>query len=306
VKASVIIATYKRPPYLSRCLEELEKQIEKPDEVLVVGVKNDEETINFMDKARNLDLNVKAFFISRKGIVAAENKGLSESRGDIICFIDDDAYPAKDWVYRIKKSFLENPRLGAVGGPCVPCVDGEPVIKKTNLVGRILWFGYFIGNSDKLTNYAIYVDHLAGCNMSLQRKLIDFFDEKLVGDAYMFETDACLSIKKRGFKILYNPDIRVYHHQIRLKEFQKGLPSSVIYARAHNRSYIFMKHFSPIQRLIFIIYDLLIGEPSTPGLIITLTKSLLRRKAYFLTELIPSIKGKISGLQTFHNMIKRS
>lgn len=281
----------------------LNNQIEKPDEIIVVGVKNDVETVNFVEKVNDLYQNINAFFISRRGIVPQENKGLSEADGDIVCFIDDDGYPAEDWILRIRKSFLENQELGAVGGPSIPCPAKKPIIQKTNLVGKILWFGYFIGNTDKLTDEATYVDHLGGCNMAFRRELIDSFDERFIGDAHMFEADACLSIKEKGYTIIYDPYIRVYHYGARVEARQKDLPSTIIYAHAHNRTFLFLKHLLPMQKLVFMFFDFIIGEPSAPGLLLTLVKSLLRGQSYLTRELVPSIRGKTNGLGSYLDLI---
>src|SRR5713101_2970050 len=44
------------------------------------------------------------------------NTGVSAAKGDIIAFIDGDAYPDKDWLKNSIRYF-DNPKVAAVGGP---------------------------------------------------------------------------------------------------------------------------------------------------------------------------------------------
>lgn len=44
------------------------------------------------------------------------NVGINVARGDIIAFIDGDAYPPKDWLGKIVAAFTGNDRLAVLGG----------------------------------------------------------------------------------------------------------------------------------------------------------------------------------------------
>ena len=44
------------------------------------------------------------------------NLGVKEAKGEILVFLDDDAYPQKDWLDNVSKYFKNN-KIGIVGGP---------------------------------------------------------------------------------------------------------------------------------------------------------------------------------------------
>jgi len=50
------------------------------------------------------------------GLSAARNAGLAEARGEVVCFLDDDALPEPDWLEWICRAFDAHPATGVVGG----------------------------------------------------------------------------------------------------------------------------------------------------------------------------------------------
>ena len=49
---------------------------------------------------------------------------LQYAKGEIFAFIDDDAYPGKDWL-KNAVAYFEDPEIGAVGGPAVTAPDDD-------------------------------------------------------------------------------------------------------------------------------------------------------------------------------------
>jgi glycosyltransferase involved in cell wall biosynthesis len=118
---SVVIATYRRPKDLERCLKALQHQTRPADQVVLVV--RDPDTEKFL-AAFNPDL--LPLHVVRKedtgGIVAAMNAGLEAAKEDIIAFTDDDAAPHPDWLARIENHFLwQMSSIGGVGGRDYGC-----------------------------------------------------------------------------------------------------------------------------------------------------------------------------------------
>ena len=51
-----------------------------------------------------------------RGVFYARNAGWRSANSDIIDYIDDDCYPAEDFVDALFNCFSKDPRLGFVGG----------------------------------------------------------------------------------------------------------------------------------------------------------------------------------------------
>lgn len=84
---SVIIPTYNRAPYLRDALESIFRQTFKDHEIIVVDDGSTDDTKQvlapFMDRIRYL-------YQENRGEAAARNRGIGESRGEWIAFLDSD------------------------------------------------------------------------------------------------------------------------------------------------------------------------------------------------------------------------
>ncbi len=138
--------------------------------------------------------------------------GAKKARGEILAFIDDDAYPRQDWLNRAIPHF-RNPQIGAVGGPALtPPEDdlfrqaGGKVLSSL-LVGGVHIFRSLPGRIREVDDYPT-------SNLLVQR---DAF-ERVGGFASPYwpgeDTVLCWKLTHQaGLKIIYDPEVRVYHHR---------------------------------------------------------------------------------------------
>src|SRR4051794_2220040 len=215
---SVLIPSYRRGPLLGRCLRSLARQTVAPDEVIVTWQGDDAATRDLAEElARSLPLAVRAVHLPEPGIVPAENAALDAAHGEVILLIDDDATAPTDWVAR-HLAHYDDPTVGAVGGPAdnhdgrgnrFPTRDAEPI-------GTITWYGRVVGNMhDQPPEWRRRpprdVAHLVGYNMSLRRSAFDRFEAGLRRYWQLFEADACLQVRARGYRVRFDPSIVVEH-----------------------------------------------------------------------------------------------
>ncbi|MDK2876335.1 MAG: hypothetical protein PWQ22_745, partial [Archaeoglobaceae archaeon] len=95
---SVIVSTYtkERLKDVERCIESLENQSRKPDEIILV-LDPDEDLVKFYkENIKNYDVIIEV--ADDFGLSNARNKGIDTSSGDLMAFIDDDAWADKDWL----------------------------------------------------------------------------------------------------------------------------------------------------------------------------------------------------------------
>jgi glycosyltransferase involved in cell wall biosynthesis len=114
---SVIIPTLNEGKVIERCMKSLSEQTYKDFEIVLVDSGSKDGTIETAKKykARIIDE-------PRRGVPLARNRGVRESKGDIIvCTDGDSAYPS-DWLEKIAKHF-EDKDVVAVGGPIAPAED---------------------------------------------------------------------------------------------------------------------------------------------------------------------------------------
>ncbi len=168
------------------------------------------------------------------------------AKGEILAFIDDDAYPAGDWLKNSMPNFQDG-EVAAVGGPAVtPPEDslrqkasGE--VYASRLVSAGFVYRYRQGRRKE-------VDDLPSCNFlvrsSVMRELGGFHTDFWPGE----DTKLCLDIvKKLRKKIIYDPRVLVYHHRRPL--FKAHLNQVANYAS--HRGYFVKKYPETSLRLAY-------------------------------------------------------
>jgi cellulose synthase/poly-beta-1,6-N-acetylglucosamine synthase-like glycosyltransferase len=138
--------------------------------------------------------------------------GVDMAEGEIVAFIDGDAYPDRDWLQNSLKYF-DNPQVAAVGGPGLT-PDSDNTMQKAS--GEIL--SSFLGagplsfrHSAKLARKC---DDLPTVNLIVRRST--FKEMGGFNSAYWpgEDTKFCLDlVHGLGKDALYAPDVVVYHHR---------------------------------------------------------------------------------------------
>jgi succinoglycan biosynthesis protein ExoM len=126
---SVCICTYQRPDFLRRLLVELAGQT--TDGLFTYSL-----VIADNDHAESAKAVVSAFAAAwpisltycvepRQNIALTRNKAVENATGDFVAFIDDDEFPAKDWLLTLLKACNEYDVDGVVG-PVKRHFDEQP------------------------------------------------------------------------------------------------------------------------------------------------------------------------------------
>jgi cellulose synthase/poly-beta-1,6-N-acetylglucosamine synthase-like glycosyltransferase len=138
------------------------------------------------------------------------NMGAKVATGEVLAYIDSDAYPRKDWLRNAVK-YLQQDKVGAVGGPgLTPAGDGELAQAQGDFLGSFLMGGVSARYTGKGAGES---DDIHSVNFIVWRHVVD---EVGGWDEHYWpgeDTLMCLSIKKLGYKQLMAPDVVVYHHR---------------------------------------------------------------------------------------------
>jgi len=120
---SVCICTYKRPDMLARTLGGVIAQDTDPDFTWELVVVDNDELRSARTLVQDLRASGKGKIIYDyepiKNIALARNRTVRNASGDLIAFIDDDEFPAKDWLRTMYRCMLENEAEGVLG-PVLP------------------------------------------------------------------------------------------------------------------------------------------------------------------------------------------
>jgi O-antigen biosynthesis protein len=198
-RMSVVVCTHNGRQTLGECLQRL-GELRYPDyETIVV---DDGSTDGSGDLARSFGLRVVE--TEHLGLSCARNAGTAAATGEIVAFLDDDAYPDQDWLHYIAASLESGPHAG-VGGPnlpppedgrtaeCVAVAPGAPI--------HVL-----ISERE--------AEHLPGCNMAFRKSVLEDvggFDERFraAGD----DVDLCWRLQDAGQTLGFSAGAVVTHRR---------------------------------------------------------------------------------------------
>lgn len=208
---SVLIPTLNNEQTIGACLESIQKQSLKPDEIIVIDGYSSDKTVEI---ARKYKCNI--LFEERRTRAAACNTGLRNATGDIIIFTDGDCIAKENWIEELIKSFEcnEDGSIVAITGPNVEYPKESLFGKAVNAIYSSLIGGRWSEQSQSIFNMKPrYVKSAAGCNVAYRRKCFDevgLFNEDLITAE---DSEFNFRLREKGYKIYFNPSAVVYHRR---------------------------------------------------------------------------------------------
>jgi GT2 family glycosyltransferase len=276
-KVAVLIATYRRPDSLCRCLTALSSQSLPPDEILIVVRDGDVDTHAALQSPEIPRLPIRIVTVSAPGTVHARNAALAVCQSDVVAIIDDDTAPYPDWLQRVMQAFQADPELGGLGGRDRCFGNGAFDDRRERRVGQITWYGKAFGNHHLGFGEIREVDVLKGANMSFRMEAVGTtrFDVRLKGNGAQPAEDYCFSvaIKRSGWKLCYDPAAVLAHYakeraEVRAYVGVQQVTDPQIYTDfCYNQVLALWGALSPIRRAIFFVWSTLIGTDIFPGLV---------------------------------------
>ena len=125
---SIVICTYNRSSFLDKCISSVLEQVSKNNngiEVLIIDNNSTDSTKQIAQKYTEANSSVRYISESNQGLSYARNRGINESKGDYIAFVDDDATIASSWLNSLLDG-INQEQAKAFGGPILPNFEKQP------------------------------------------------------------------------------------------------------------------------------------------------------------------------------------
>ena len=220
-RISVVVCSYNGEKTIEDCLQAVTR-LDYPDyEVVVVNDGSTDRTAKIVDQ-----YPVRRIDTEQGGLSRARNIGMRAAKGEIVAYIDDDAFPASDWLTHLALRCRSTNHVG-IGGPNLPPEDDPEVAD-------------CVANAPGGPSHVLFSDfvaeHLPGCNMAFRRAAImaiDGFDEqfRIAGD----DVDLCWRLQDGGGTLGFSPCAVVWHRRrSRVKQY---LRQQFNYGRAEGLLY---------------------------------------------------------------------
>jgi glycogen(starch) synthase len=197
---SVIINTLNRGDMLKVILECMQWQnYSGKFEVIVVNGPSTDDTEKVLERWHN---KVRIGNCGEANLSASRNIGISMARGDIVVFIDDDAYPEPEWLEQMVSPF-RSPEVAAVGG-IVYDHTGFSYQYEYRTANRLLNCNWSAKNSGEHLCYpsSFEFPYPPGGNAAYRRTAlleVGGFDEEI--EYYGDETDVTIRLIDAGYLI---------------------------------------------------------------------------------------------------------
>ena len=306
MKLSIIIPTYKRHNDLKRCLLALKDQELSPHEILVIYRQEDVDTQDVI-RGHIGGLPIRPLLVEVSGVVAALNRGLDAVTGDLVAMTDDDAAPRTDWVRRIIGHFTSDPDLTGLGGRDQVFMNGAILEGACPKVGLVSFYGRCTGNHHLGVGPVREVDILKGVNMSYRVSHLEGlrFDARLAGTGAQVDNELAfaLALRKRGRRLIYDPDLVVDHYpSVRHDEDKRNSFSSVARQNeAHNQTLALMDYLPCPRQQLFVCWPLGVGTRAMPGVAAYLMGLAGERTGRGRALFLATLKGRLEGIRTWRH-----
>ena len=218
---ALVIVTRNRHERLSRTLQSLKKlRTQLTWELILVDNGSTDGTAHIIEGfAAEFTQPVRLVYEPALGQGNARNAGWKSTRAEIVAYLDDDCYPADDFLDAVVQCFAETPNLGFISGRIL-------LYDQTDIRMTI---------QESLTRVSlgpksfIRSGFIQGANCAFRRAslaAVDGFDPRFGGAKGQFlaeELDAAARISAAGWHGAYDPRPLVYHHhgrKTRLEEWR--------------------------------------------------------------------------------------
>lgn len=213
---SVVVPTRNRKHLLKKVIEAFSLQSLKSSfwELIVVDNGSNDGTQDTLSSLKSQIPHSLWVQESQVGSNYARNRGLQDSRGDLVAFLDDDTIPHPQWLERIYQRYLTL-------NSSTDCLGGKVALSLPQRLPN--WYGLFLENYLSLTDLGplfkpVSARSVCSANLILPGKLIKDlggFDTRINRKTRDLrsndETLTLLKLEALGARFYFDPYVKVFH-----------------------------------------------------------------------------------------------
>lgn len=205
VRISTVVVSYRRDDALAETLDRLAELAANRDDHLMILVDNNADGMDRSGLLKRFGNAVYLRMPRNEGVTGGRNAGIGAAKGDVVLFLDDDAYPEgpADLYASLLAAFDGDPSLGAIA---FRSVVGE------NRIDDAAEFPHT--DKSKRRNERFETFRYIGVGHAVRRecfaRLGGYRDEFFYG---MEEFDMSFRLMNGGFRIVYDPSFMVHHRK---------------------------------------------------------------------------------------------
>lgn len=246
-RVSVVICTYNRAASLPRTLEALDYlRYPHRETVVVVGPCTDD-TLQVLQPWAD---RIRVVHCPEANLSMARNIGTAHAAGELIAFTDDDGLPEANWLDTLVAAFEADPGLGGAGGYVR---DHTGVAYQTRHIRCNRWGEAQFFDEPPPQEEAGWFPSLIGVNCVFRRSAlqdIGGFDEEFA--YFLDETDVCLRLLEKGWRLRVVPHAEVHHaYAPSHLRTQERVPTT-LYLTARSKIYYALRHQHDCSSLVIV------------------------------------------------------
>jgi GT2 family glycosyltransferase len=216
---SIIIVTHNSEQVIERCLKAIAEQTVRPAQIILV----DSGSADTGYLKRLESGSVSLYCQENIGFAAANNFGFAQIKGvpEYVLFMNPDTFLLPNSIESALEVHGRNKGIGALSGKLLGFDLGSSaasgLLDSTGVFRT--WYGRWYDRGQGKADGALFdkeklVPAICGAFMfcrtqALTDELPEIFDESFF--MYKEDIDLCLRLRKKGWKLLYTPEVELFH-----------------------------------------------------------------------------------------------
>ncbi len=218
---TIIIPTKDKVELLKKCISSIWELTSYPDyELLIVdNLSERKETKDFFKKIKEKGGKIISYPYPFN-FSAMMNEAVKKAKGEIVCLLNNDTEIAdENWLEEMV-SLLELPKVGAVGAKLL---WKNGLVQHGGVIVGVHKLADHVGNHWHETepgymNRNLLVQQWSAVTAACMLTYKDLFIKQGGFDGLRFpisfnDVDFCLRLREKGYKILWTPFVKIYHHE---------------------------------------------------------------------------------------------